>query len=270
MKTPKFSKISLSKISHRGKFLFLAYDQGIEHGPTDFNDQNVDPLYIIDIAKRGRFTGLVFQKGIAEKYINEIKKSKIPLVLKLNGKTNLVKGEPISAQLATVEEAFRLGASAVGFTIYVGSVHEEEMFEEFEKIQREAHEKGLPVITWIYPRGKSVEDKDKSKLMAYATRVALELGADIVKIQPVGDFKDLSWAVKSAGKVKVVAAGGSKEEVKNLIKDVKKYVKAGFSGMAIGRNVWQAKDPMKITKELKKVIWADEIARRNKVGREKR
>ncbi|MBU0958332.1 MAG: aldolase, partial [Nanoarchaeota archaeon] len=90
---------------------------------------------------------------------------------------------------------------------------------------------------------------------AYATRVGLELGADIIKIHPVGGLKDFKWAVKNAGKAKVVAAGGSKRGEKELLRQVKDYIKAGFVGMAIGRNVWQAKDPMKITKLLKKEIW---------------
>lgn len=245
----------LSKLMRRGKALFLAYDQGLEHGPEDFNDKNVDPLYVLDIARRGKFNGVVFQKGIAEKYKKEIKKSKVPLILKLNGKTKLVEGDPISEQLCSVEEAIKLGAAAVGFTIYIGSMHESEMFADFENIQRRAHHAGLPVIVWIYPRGKSVKGKDEKKLMAYATRVGLELGADIIKIHPVGDVKALTWAAKSAGRAKVVAAGGAKRDEKELIKQVKNYMKAGFVGMAIGRNVWQAKDPMKVTSKLKKIIW---------------
>jgi class I fructose-bisphosphate aldolase len=248
-------KINLSKISKKGKFLFLAYDQGLEHGPTDFNDKNVDPKYIINIAKRGKYTGLVFQKGIAEKYSKEIKKSKVPLIIKLNGKTNLVKGEPISTQLTTVEEAIKLGASAVGYTIYVGSIYESKMFKEFESIERKAHAKGMPVIAWIYPRGKYIKGKSKTKLMAYATRVGLELGSDIVKIQPHGNLKDLKWAVKSAGKAKVVSAGGSKIGEKEFLKEIKNYIEAGFSGMAVGRNIWQSKNPLELTKKIKKIIW---------------
>ena len=76
--------ISLKKITKKGKALFLAYDQGLEHGPTDFDDKNVDPNYIIEIAKKGKYTALIFQKGIAEKYGKEIKKSKVPLIIKLN------------------------------------------------------------------------------------------------------------------------------------------------------------------------------------------
>jgi len=248
-------KKNLEKVSKKGKFLFLAYDQGLEHGPTDFNSKNVDPNYIINIAKKEKYTGLVFQKGIAEKYNSEIKKSKIPLVIKLNGKTNLFKGEPISRQLCTVEEAIKLGAVGVGYTIYIGSESEDELLQEFEKIQKEAHEKGLFVITWIYPRGSGVKDKSQKELMAYATRVGLEIGADIIKIQPTGDLKDLKWAVKTAGKAKVVAAGGLKTEDDELLNQVSQYMQAGFAGLAVGRNVWQHENPHEITKYIKKVIW---------------
>src|SRR3989344_269680 len=200
--------ISLKKITKKGKAFFLAYDQGMEHGPIEFNDTNVDPRYIIDIAKKGKFNAVIFQKGIAEKYQTEIKKSKVPLIIKMNGKTSLYKGEPMSEQLCTVKEALELGASAVGYTIYIGSEHEHTMLAQFEQIEREAHKAGIPVIAWIYPRGKSLEGKTDKELMIYAARVSLEIGADIIKINYHGDINDLKWAVKSAGRCKVVIAGG--------------------------------------------------------------
>lgn len=247
-------KIGLNKISKKGKVFLLAYDQGLEHGPTDFNDVNVDPKYIIDIAKRGQFTGLVFQKGIAEKYNEEIMKSGVALIVKLNGKTNLIKGDPVSRQLCSVKEAIKLGAKAVGYTIYIGSQYEDEMLVEFEKIQVEAHKFGLPVITWIYPRGIGVKGKRKVDLMAYAARVALEIGADIAKIKYEGGVKDLKWAVESAGKTKVVVAGGSKKEEKELLKEVREVMGVGCSGLAIGRNIWQSKDPIKLSEKIWRII----------------
>ncbi len=247
--------MKLNKILKKNKAMFLAYDQGIEHGPTDFNDKNVDPEYIIRIAKKGNFTGMIFQKGIAEKYNVSIKKSGVPLIVKLNGKTNLVKSEPVSRQLCSVSEAVKLGAVAVGYTIYIGSIFEKEMLVEFEKISEEAHKKGLPVIVWIYPRGKGVKGKKKKDLMAYATRVGLEIGADIVKIQSTGKKADIEWAVESAGKCKVVLAGGMKKSEKELLNEIRDAVKVGCIGIAIGRNVWQAKNPLKIAEKLQKVIW---------------
>jgi len=245
----------LNKILKKGKAFFLAYDQGLEHGPTDFNDKNVNPSYILDIAKKGKYTGVVLQKGIARKYKKEIKKTKAPLIIKLNGKTSLVEGEPVSRQLCTVNEARKLGADAVGYTIYLGSKYESIMIKEFAKIQREAHKAGLPVIAWIYPRGRGVKGKKSGELMAYSARIGLEIGADIIKIRYNGNIKDLAWAVKSAGKTKVVVAGGVKKGEKVLLKQVKEIMKAGCVGLAIGRNIWQAKKPLDVTKKIKKIIW---------------
>ena len=101
--------IQLDKISKDNKTLILAYDQGLEHGPTDFDDANVDPQLIMDIAKEGRYNALIFQKGIAEKYYD----GSVPLIVKLNGKTSLVKGDPISPQLCSVREAVELGAKPI-------------------------------------------------------------------------------------------------------------------------------------------------------------
>ena len=248
--------VSLSKIMTRGKAIYLAYDQGLEHGPeSDFNDKNVDPLYILDIAKRGKYNGVVFHKGIAEKYRKEIRASKVPLILKLNGKTRLVKGEPKSAMIASVKDAVRLKASAIGFTIYIGSRFEEEIIEEFVSVQREAHAKGLPVIAWIYPRGGKVKNDVSRENMVYAARTGLEVGADIVKIKYGGKVNDLKWAVKAAGRCKVVVAGGVKKNPKEFLKQVKEIKKAGASGLAIGRNVWQAEEPLKVSSEIRKIIF---------------
>ena len=235
--------------------MFLAYDHGLEHGPTDFNDKDVDPRYIIEIAKKGKFNALIFQKGIAEKYNREIKESGVPLVMKLNGKTNLFKGEPVSRQICSVKEAVSLGAVAVGYTIYIGSRFESVMMKEFDAIEEEAHKLGLPVIAWIYPRGKSVEKKPEGELMAYAGRVALEIGADLVKLKYDGQPKDLKWTVEAAGKTKVFIAGGTREKGKEFLKQVKDIMKAGAGGMAVGRNIWQADKPLELAKELKKIIW---------------
>lgn len=248
--------VSLTKLFRRGKCMFLAYDQGLEHGPGDFNDDNVDPNYILDIAKNGKFNAVVFQKGIAEKYAREIKKSGVPLILKLNGKTNLVGGEPKSIQLCTVKEAVKLGAAAVGYTIYIGSQFEGEMMREFEQIEREAHSLGMPVVAWIYPRGAGVKDKPKGELLAYACRVGLELGADVVKVHWNSSVKDLAWAVRAAGKCKVVIAGGLKESEKEFLIKVREAIGAGVAGLAVGRNVWQSKSPDKIANKIRAIIWS--------------
>ncbi len=244
----------MKKINLKKPLLFLAYDQGLEHGPTDFNDKNIDPKYIIHIAKKGKFSGIIFQKGIAEKYKKEIKASGIPLIIKLNGKTSLTKREPLSMQITTVNEAIKLGASAVGYTVYIGSRHENRMFEEFGKIEEKAHAKGLLVILWVYPRGKSIKNDVSKKNMAYAARTGLELGADIVKIKSNGKVKDISWAVKAAGRTNLVIAGGMKKNEASFLNQIKNIKEAGASGVAIGRNIWQSRNPIKLAQKIRSLL----------------
>lgn len=244
----------VKKILQGGRALYLAYDQGLEHGPVDFNDVNVDPAYILDIAKKGKYTAMIFQKGIVEQYGNLVKKSKIPLIIKLNGKTSLTKGEPISQQICSVKEAVKLGAVAVGYTIYFGSTYERIMMYEFARIEEEAHSLGLPVILWAYPRGKAVEGKSKDDLMEYSARIGLEIGADMVKLQYSGNPLALQKTIRAAGRTKVVIAGGAKIEEKEFLDDVKRIMDVGVAGIAVGRNVWQNDNPEKISKQLREIV----------------
>lgn len=248
--------IDLDKITTNGKALFLAYDQGIEHGPSDFDDQNIDPNYILKIGVDGGYNAVIFQKGIAEKYYNNEFKNKIPLILKLNGKTNLVKDQdPYAPLLCTVDEALKLGAVTVGYTIYVGSEYESKMTKEFAEVIRNAHKKNIPVVGWMYLRGKSIVNKDVKELTAYAARLGLELGADLIKIKYPGDLESLKWAVESAGKTRVVISGGAKEEEDKFLEMAKIVMQSGAIGMAVGRNIWQNENPLRITERLKQIIF---------------
>ena len=247
--------IDTSRIEKNGKVLLLAYDQGFEHGPTDFNDKNVDPSYIMEIAKNGYYTGLVFQEGVAAKYYQ--KESGVPLIVKLNGKTSFYGEEPLSLQLCTVEKAAELGAIGVGYTIYVGSEHEEQMLVEFSKIEDEAHAKGMIVIAWMYPRGKKVAGREADRdVVAYGARIGMELNADFVKVPYTGDVEGFSWVVRAAGKTGVLAQGGKKVDWDNLDLEIEGAMKAGARGIAIGRNVWQDPNPNDISKKLAELVFA--------------
>ncbi len=249
---------NLAEITKNGRALFLAYDHGLEHGPTDFTDTSVDPARIMEIAESGFFTGLIVQKGIAEKYYEKTK-NKAPLILKLNGRTNLEKDDdPYSPQICSVKEAISLGASAVGYTVYVGSFYESQMLGEIAKIEEEAESHGLPLIAWMYPRGKAVAGKENNKeTLAYAARIGLEIGAEMVKIPYSGDPDSFRWVVQAAGKVKVIAAGGKKENEEDFLREAQEIMLAGAAGMAVGRNIWQTQQPLVMARRLNEIIFTD-------------
>lgn len=239
----------------KGKAMFLACDQGLEHGPTDFNEHSVDPKYILDIALEGGFTGVIFQHGIAEKYYEGAYKD-VPLIVKLNGRSKLPKIDPISRQLCSVERAVKLGAAAVGYTIYDGSPMEPEMFREFGRIVEEAHNYGIPVIAWMYPRGKDIKNDLDNNLLAYSARIGLELGADMIKIKYNGDLGNFRWMLKCAGRAKVVISGGDKtSHQKFLTEAYETAVQADCAGIAVGRNIWQDAKPYALSKALEQVVF---------------
>lgn len=261
--------VDLSKITKDEKALFLAYDQGLEHGPSDFNDENIDPEKIIEIASSGFFTGVIFQKGIAEKYYEAQLHSKnssasadkentnLPsLIIKLNGKTKLQDNtNPVSSLLCTVDEAIKLGAKAVGYTVYLGSTHEEEMLKELGEVVREAHGKDLPVIGWMYSRGEKISDPSAPEIVAYAARIGLEVGCDMVKVFYPGSKEAVEATVAAAGKTKVVFSGGKLQEEDDFLNTAENIMAGGAAGIAVGRNVWQRENSIDIAEKLFDIVF---------------
>ncbi len=238
--------------------MYLAYDHGMEHGPVDLIGKSIDPEYILDTSVQGGYNAVVLQKGVAEKYYTKEWRKKIPLIIKMNGKTKYPAGEPFSGQICSVDEAIELGAIGVGYTIYLGSKHEPEMLAEFAKIEEEAHKKGLVVLVWVYPRGENVKDETSPEITAYAARLALEIGADIAKIKYCGSTECFKKAVEAAGRTKVVLSGGAKtDNPEDFLEVVKNVMDAGAIGVAVGRNVWQSEDPLGMTEKIKKIIFGN-------------
>jgi len=258
-----------------GTLLVLPIDQGLEHGPVDFfaNPEALDPRYQYELAREGRFSAIALHVGLAEKYFHEYA-GDVPLILKLNGKTAIPSdAEAFSPLTGTVEDAVRLGADAVGYTIYVGSPSQDRDLRQFTEVRLAAERFGMPVIVWAYPRGEAVAKKGgKESLYAidYAARVALELGADIVKVNyPVVSSKDADSpppynslrlspteafrkVVESAGRALVLVSGGEKVGDEDLVEKVRSSMDAGATGIIFGRNLWQRPkvEALRLTREL--------------------
>jgi class I fructose-bisphosphate aldolase len=243
-----------------GTAMFLPYDQGLEHGPRDFFDNPVsgDPAYIVKLAVEGGFNGVAIQVGTAEKFFWDYA-GEVPLLLKLNGRTELPPADaPRSPLNASVEDAVRLGADAVGYTLYVGSAQQEADFEAFAQVRRDAHRFGLPLVVWSYPRGTSVDAKGgKNSFFAidYAARTAAELGADVVKVNfpdpkategvhrtyaaQVGEQDAVNAVVRSAARTPVLLSGGEKGGDEEVLDKARMAMEAGALGRIFGRNIWQ-------------------------------
>jgi class I fructose-bisphosphate aldolase len=246
--------VSTDHLTTNGKMIFLACDHGMEHGPEDFNEKNINPHFIYEIGIKAGFNAVIFGRGIAELYHQEYKE-KIPLIVKLNGHTRFNKPESYGRQNCSVEEAIMFGAVAVGYTIHIGAGHEAEQMQEFAGIVSAAHANGIPAIAWVYPRGPQIHNEKDPALCAYAARIGLELGADIVKIYNAGNEGALRWCGLAAAKTKVVVSSGDHVTPEEYAEECKMIMRAGLDGVAVGRNVWQAEDPFYVCDLIKDVVY---------------
>ena len=258
-------KARLHRILHEhglrnGTALFLPYDQGLEHGPRDFfaNPAAGDPKYILSLAVEGGFNGIAIQIGLAEKFYWDYA-GEVPLVLKLNGKTDIPSAiDPLSPVNATVEDAVRLGADAVGYTLYVGTPAQERDFEQYLRVRADALRLGMPLIVWAYPRGSAIDakgGKDSFYAVDYAARTASELGADVVKVnfphpdkqsgaakQYLGEFPSqqaIDAVVRSANRTLLLVSGGERAGDEAMLDKARQSMEAGATGLIFGRNIWQ-------------------------------
>jgi class I fructose-bisphosphate aldolase len=245
-----------------GTLLILPIDQGLEHGPRDFmdNPDSADPDFQFQLAVEGRYSAIACQIGLASKYYPRYA-GQVPLILKLNGKTEIPSDRvPISPLIASVKDAVRLGADAVGYTLYVGSPDQDRDFRQFMSVREEAEAYGMPVVVWAYPRGEAIEAKggrDTIYAVDYASRVAQELGADVIKLnvpkidpdklekapkayqRPWTEAEALRQVVQSAGRSLVIFAGGEKGSYEATMAKARACMEAGATGLIFGRNVWQ-------------------------------
>jgi fructose-bisphosphate aldolase/6-deoxy-5-ketofructose 1-phosphate synthase len=252
-------KQHMSKATHNTERLFLfAGDQKIEHLNADFK-QVENPEHLFVIASKARIGVFATQLGLVARY--GAKYPAIPYLIKMNAKTNfagLEIDDPMSYDLTTVADIVRfqqqtnLSILGVGMTIYLGSKHEGQMLASAARLVLEAHQHGLLVVLWVYPRGKAVKQERSEDTIAGATGVAHALGADFVKVNPpqtdqgVQAAELLQQAVNAAGNTGVLCSGGSLVAEKDFLKTLHAQLHVGAAGVAVGRNIYQKSLPQAV------------------------
>ena len=250
-----------------GKFVILPVDQGFEHGPARSFEPNpaaYDPDYhvqlAIDSGCNAYAAPLGFIEAVADKFAGQV-----PLILKTNNSDTLAKvDQPCSAITSSVEDALRLGCSAIGYTIYPGSGQRNQQYQDLRELILEAKSHGLPTVLWAYPRGAGISKDGETAIdvCAYAAQISAQLGAHVIKIKPPKDFIEQAEAkkvfekyniptktledrvrhcIKSAfnGKRIVIFSGGETKGTDELLADVKALAAGGAFGSIMGRNAFQ-------------------------------
>ena len=248
-----------------GSLLILPVDQGVEHGPARsfaVNPPAYDPHYLFQLAIDAQLSAFAAPFGLLAAGADRFA-GMVPLILKANSGNSLATGKD-QAVTATVRDALELGCSAMGYTIYPGSPHQFEMFEEVRASAAEARAAGLAVVVWAYPRGGDLAEEDENALdiVAHAAQIAVQLGAHVVKVKvptariagaenrPAYERMGIDFEVVAnriahivacafAGWRLVVFSGGPAKDTESLYAEAQAIRAGGGHGSIVGRNSFQ-------------------------------
>jgi class I fructose-bisphosphate aldolase len=256
------------RLAGTGRVVILPVDQGFEHGPARsfaVNPPAYDPSYhfrlAIDAGCNAYAAPLGFLEAGAAEFAGEV-----PLILKMNNHDVLHdEKDPLSAVTASVKDALRLGAVAVGFTIYPGSTAAQVMYQQCREMILEAKSHGLAAVVWSYPRGSDISKAGETALdvVAYAAQIAAQLGAHVIKVKPPTEHIEQAEAKKAYDKagvpmgtlaerirhvvqsafdgrrIVIFSGGATKEDDEALFTEYRGIRDGGGFGSIIGRNSFQ-------------------------------
>lgn len=260
--------LSHGTLAGTGRIVCLPVDQGFEHGPARsfaVNPDAYDPQYHFTLAVAAGCSIHAAPLGALEAGAAAFAGS-IPLVLKVNSHDVLAPdaADPCPSVTGSVEDALRIGAVAIGFTIYPGSAHFKSMYEDLRELTREAKAKGLAVVVWSYARGTGISQKGQTALdvAAYAAHIACQMGAHIIKVKVPDDYIEQDEArkvyereqIRTAeiadrvrhviqaafnGRRIVIFSGGAKGADEKVFAECRAIREGGGFGSIIGRNSFQ-------------------------------
>lgn len=265
------------RLGGTGYVSILPVDQGIEHtAGASFapNPIYFDPENIIKLALEGGCSAVASTLGVlgsmARKYAH-----KIPFVVKLNHNELLTYPNMFDQTLfADVEQAFNMGAAAVGATIYFGSEDSRRQIQEISQAFKYAHELGLATILWCYTRNNAfkkdgVDYHVAADLTGQANHLGVTIEADIIKQklpENNGGFKAINFGKTHdkvyselssdhpidlaryqvvncyMGRAGLINSGGASSGASDLAEAVKTAVvnkRAGGMGLISGRKAFQ-------------------------------
>lgn len=261
--------LNQGRLAGTGKMVILPVDQGFEHGPVRSfapNPDSYDPHYHFQLAIDAGLSAYAAPLGFLEAGADSFSGA-LPLILKMNSANSLYrdKDAPTQAITATVQDALRLGCSAIGFTLYPGSDSAYGMMEELRELSEEARACGLAVVVWSYPRGGDVSKDGETAIdiIAYGAHMAALMGAHVIKVKLPSahieqaeakkvydsakiDIASLQARVRHVvqacfnGRRLVVFSGGAaKTDLDEVYEEARAIRDGGGNGSIIGRNSFQ-------------------------------
>lgn len=237
-------KNRLSKIFNpqSGNTVMLAFDHGYIMGPTsglERLDLAIPPLQ--DYADVLMATRGALRTSIAPNHNKAI-------ALRSSAGSSVLKEDMSLEKIGVdIEEAIRLNASCMAIQTFIGSKNECQSIENINKTVDAGNRYGIPTLG-VVAVGKEMERTTEYFLLA--TRMLAEFGVHIVKVYYCDDFEK----VTAACPVPIVIAGGKKVPEKEALEITYQAIQRGAAGVDMGRNVFQAENPVAMIQSIRKVV----------------
>lgn len=232
-------KNRLSKIvMEDGKALMLAIDHGYFMGAA--HGMEMPKVQVEKLIPH--IDSLMLSPGILTSQIDsDFKKG---IVLRASGGNTILESDIDNEGLIlSAKNAIKLNASAIAVSMFVGAEHSHQTILNLTDAINDAMEYDLPVLG-VTAVGKALKDKKEKRYLTHASRLAAELGADIVKTYYCEGFEEV---VKKTT-VPIIVAGGPKlDSYKDVLELCYNSIQCGAIGVDMGRNIWQSDYPEAIT-----------------------
>lgn len=178
----------------------------------------------------------------------------IGLIIHLSASTNLGPDPNHKVLVTRVTDAIKIGADAVSVHINVGADDEAEMLTDLGRVARTCDQWGMPLLAMMYPRGPKVQSEHEVEYVKHAARVGAELGVDMIKTNYTGSPETFREVVQGC-QIPVVIAGGPKMGTEHeLFEMIYDAIRVGAAGVSIGRNVFQAENPILLLRRISKLV----------------
>ncbi|CCY74826.1 3-hydroxy-5-phosphonooxypentane-2,4-dione thiolase [Brachyspira aalborgi] len=239
-------KNRLSKIvMEDGKALMLAIDHGYFMGAA--HGMEMPKVQVEKLIPH--IDSLMLSPGILTSQIDsDFKKG---IVLRASGGNTILESDIDNEGLIlSAKNAIKLNASAIAVSMFVGAEHSHQTILNLTDAINDAMEYDLPVLG-VTAVGKALKDKKEKRYLTHASRLAAELGADIVKTYYCEGFEEV---VKKTT-VPIIVAGGPKlDSYKDVLELCYNSIQCGAIGVDMGRNIWQSDYPEAITAGVAHII----------------
>lgn len=252
-------EIRTSRLFEHGRAFVVAFDHGLVMGPLKGIERAAEA--VVRVAYEGPDALQMTPAMAALVKQSFLKRGSPMLIARLDTANVWRKYKEYSggyyACVYSVKEAVRCGADAVVAYLVVGYGEdwvEGKNMEALAKMRAEAEDYGLPFIVepLFVERGQdSVRENERVK---YVSRLASEIGADILKVDYTGDKQGFGQVVASSFAPILIRGGPKTNTDEEFLQMLKDGLEAGAKGVTVGRNLWQNQDPAGLARRIARLV----------------